>query len=75
MEINEFIEKFAEEIDVEEVDDLTPETEFRNLDEWSSLAMMLTIAFINDNFGKKIVRADIEECLTLQDLYNISMRN
>lgn len=72
MDIKEFIEKFADEIDVEDADELSPSTEFRGLEEWSSLSQMLTIAFINENFGKKIVRADIEKCLTLQDLYNLT---
>lgn len=72
MEINEFIEKFAEAIDVENVDVLTAETEFRDLDEWSSLSVMLLIAFFDEEFGKEISGQDIKSCDTLQDLCKLA---
>lgn len=72
MEINEFIEKFAEAIDVENVDVLTAETEFRDLDEWSSLSVMLLIAFYDEEFGKEISGQDIKSCNTLRDLCNLA---
>ena len=71
MEIKEFIEKFAEVIEVENVDALTAETEFRNLDEWSSLSVMLLIAFFDEEFVKEIGGTDIKKCDTIQDLLNL----
>ena len=71
MEIKEFIEKFAEVIEVENVDALTAETEFRNLDEWSSLSVMLIIAFFDVEFEKEIGCTDIKKCDTIQDLFNL----
>ena len=41
MDIQSFIKKFAEAIEVEDVDALTPETEFHDLDEWSSLSVII----------------------------------
>lgn len=73
MEIKEFIEKFAEAIEVEEVENLTAETEFRDLDEWSSISVMLTIAFFDEEFEKGIGNADIKKCTTIQDLYNLAI--
>ena len=35
MELQEFIEKFAEQFDDTDVSELNPETEFKELDEWS----------------------------------------
>lgn len=72
MEIKEFIEKFAEAIEVEEVENLTSETEFRDLDEWSSISVMLTIAFYDETFEKEISGSDIRKCTTIQDLYNLA---
>ena len=72
MEIKEFIEKFAEAIEVEEVENLTAETEFRDLDEWSSISVMLTIAFFDEEFEKGIGNTDIKNCKTIQDLYNLA---
>lgn len=74
MEIKEFIEKFAEEVEIEDMNSLTPETDFQDLDEWSSLSVMLTIAFFDENFGKEVNGADIRTCETLQDLYNLATR-
>ena len=71
MVIKEFIEKFAEVIEVENVDALTAETEFRNLDEWSSLSVMLLIAFFDEEFEKEIGGTDIKKCDTIQDLFNL----
>ncbi|UKK47511.1 phosphopantetheine-binding protein [Prevotella sp. E9-3] len=73
MEIKEFIEKFAEAIEVDNVEALTAETEFRELDEWSSLSVMLLIAFYDEEFGKELTQAQIESANTLQDLYNIAI--
>ena len=72
MEIKEFIEKFAAQVEMEEVESLTPETAFRELDEWSSLSVMMLIACFDEEFGKEIGGKDIKECLTIQDLYNLA---
>lgn len=73
MELKEFIEKFAEVIEVENVEDLTPDTEFKELDEWSSLSVMLLIAFFDEEFEKEISGTSIRECYTIQDLYNLAI--
>lgn len=72
MEVNLFIEKFAEAIEIEDVESITPETEFRFLEEWSSLSVMLTIAFFDEEFGKEIGGTDIKGCKTVNDLYNLA---
>lgn len=72
MEIKDFIEKFADAIEVENVDELTEDTEFRELEEWSSLSVMLLIAFFDEEFEKQIGDKDIRSCTTLQDLYNLA---
>lgn len=72
MEIKEFIEKFAEAIEVEDVATLTPETNFHELDEWSSISVMLLIAFFDEEFGKELTNAAIKGANTIHDLYNIA---
>lgn len=71
MEITEFIQRIAEELEFEETN-LTPETKFRELDGWSSLSIMILVAFYDENFWKEINAATIKTCQTLQDLYNLS---
>ncbi len=72
MEIKDFIKKFAEQIEVENLEQLTPQTEFRELDEWSSLSVMLLIAFFDEEFEKGIGDNDIKSCHTIQDLFNLA---
>lgn len=71
MNIQEFINKFAEMLEIEDVDSLTPETEFRDLDEWSSISVMEFIAFADENYGKQVGDVHIKSCQTIQDLYNL----
>ena len=72
MEIKEFIEKFAEQIEVGDVETLKPETEFRSLEEWSSLSVMILIAFYDDEFDKQIGETAIDGCKTINDLYKLA---
>ena len=71
MNINEFITKFAEELEIENAETLVAETEFRQLEEWSSLSVMVFIAFADENFEKQIGDKQIADCKTIQDLYNL----
>lgn len=72
MEIKEFIENFAEVLEIEDVDSLTAETEFRQLDEWSSLSVILLIAFFDEAFDKEISGENIKGCKTIQELFNLA---
>lgn len=72
MEIKDFIEKFAEAIEVENVEALTPDTEFHELEEWSSLSVMLVIAFFDSEFEKQVDDKVIRQAVTIHDLYIIA---
>lgn len=72
MDIKEFIEKFAEQVEVEDVEALTADTKFHELDEWSSLSVMILVAFFDEEFDKEIGDKEIKACQTIQDLYNIA---
>lgn len=72
MEIKEFIEKLAEAIEIEDAERLSAETEFRDLDEWSSLSVMLLIAFYDEELDKQIGDVDIKKCSTIGDLYRLA---
>jgi len=73
MEIKEFIEKFAESIEVSDVETLTPETNFHDLNEWGSMAVLMLIAFFDETFDKELTTADIWQAKTIQDLYNVAI--
>lgn len=71
MELQEFIEKFAEQFDDTDVSELNPETEFKELDEWSSLTSMSIIAMVKTHYNKTLMGKEIRSCVTVQDLYNL----
>ncbi|MCD7714062.1 MAG: phosphopantetheine-binding protein [Prevotella sp.] len=73
MELKEFIEKFTKTLEVEDAIALTGSTNFRELDEWSSLSTMLLAAFYVKEFGKEVSVNDIKACHTISDLYKLSM--
>lgn len=49
------------------------DTDFRDLDEWSSLSVMLLVAFFDEEFEKEIGDSAIKECSTIEDLYKIAI--
>lgn len=71
MEIKDFILKFAEALDDMDASVLTPETIFRELDEWSSIAALSVIAMADEEYGKEISGNDIRNAKTIQDLFNL----
>lgn len=71
MEIKEFIEKFSEAIELESIDELTAETEFKLLDEWTSLSSLSIIAMVDEEYDVEINGQDLRSCETIEDLFNL----
>ena len=74
MEMKEFIEKFAEAIEIDDASVLAPETEFRTLDEWDSLSYLSVIAMIDEEFDVQIETPEFKQQKTIQDLYNTATK-
>ena len=64
MEMNEFIAKFAEAVDME-TEGLTAETEFRQLDDWDSLSYLSVIAMMDEEYECQIETAEFKQLKTL----------
>ena len=71
MEINEFIANFAEQFDETDPSVFTPETKFRELEEWSSLIALSVIAMIDEEYEITLKGDDIRSSQTIEDLYDI----
>lgn len=71
MTIADFIEKFAEIFDDTDVSMLTPETNFRELDEWSSLSALGVIALADEEFDVELSGNELQSVNTISDLYNL----
>ena len=71
MEINEFVEHFAEQFDETDMSVFTPETVFHELDEYSSLMTLSIIAMINEEYDVTLKGDDMSAAVTIDDLFNI----
>ena len=69
MEKEQFIEKFAEALEMD-MSELTPETEFRKLSRWDSLAYLSLIAMLDEEFDIQIEQSQFKSMLTIEDVYN-----
>ena len=64
MNVQEFIEKFAEAIDIE-ASELTVDTEFRTLDEWDSVAYISVIAMMDEEYDIQSEMPQFKQLKTL----------
>lgn len=71
MELKDFIANFAEQFDDTDANELTGATEFKNLDEWSSIIALSVIAMVDEEYDVTIKGEDIRNSSTIEDLYNI----
>lgn len=69
MELNEFIENLAAQFDETDANEFNAATEFRKLDEWSSLTALSIIAMVDEEYDVRIKGDDIRGARTIQDLY------
>lgn len=71
MELNEFVENFADLFDDTDPSEITASTVFHDLDEWSSLTGMGCIALAKTLYGKTITGAELKACVTVEDAFNL----
>ncbi len=70
MELNDFITNFTKQFDDTDASEITATTEFRELDEWSSLIALGIIAMAKEVYGRTITGVEIRACNTVEDLFN-----
>lgn len=64
-----FLEKLQEELEEEET--LTVDTDLKSLESYDSLALLTIIAFVDENFDKKIEAKNFKDIKTVKDLMNV----
>ena len=72
MTLDEFVSAFAAEFDETPEDQFQADTEFKALDEWSSLTALSIIAMVDEQMDKTITGADIRSSKTIEDLFNLA---
>lgn len=71
MELNDFIREFAGIFEDVSVESLGPNTNFREIEGWDSIALVALIALISDVFQKEVTPSEIRSCNTIKDVYNL----
>lgn len=66
--MDKFIELFAEALERE--GEIKMEDEFRNYDEWSSIAYLSVIAMMDEEYDVQIEEADFKKLRTVQAVYD-----
>ena len=69
--IDEFVALFAEQFDETDASQFTPNTEFRELEEWSSLIGLSIIAMVDEEFEVALNAKDFRGVSTISDLYQV----
>lgn len=66
--MEKFIELFAEALERE--DEIKMEDEFRNYEEWSSMAYLSVIAMMDEEYDVQMEEADFKKLRTVQAVYD-----
>ncbi|MBF4470288.1 acyl carrier protein [Flavobacterium sp. HJJ] len=75
IEISKFVKDFELLLDEVEAGSISPETKFRDLEEWSSLIALTVIAMVDEEYDVKLSGDDIRTSVTVKDLFDkISMK-
>lgn len=71
MEINEFIKNFANQFEETDFSKFSPETKFRELDEWESLLALAILNMIAKKYGVILPHKEMRMTNTIQELFDL----
>jgi len=71
MDANEFVKNFAAQFDDTDASEFTPETRFRELDEWSSLNALAILNMIGKKYSVVLKPEEMKPTNTVQELFDL----
>lgn len=69
--MDKFINELSEIFDVNS-GDLTPSTVFSDLESWTSFTAVQLIVLFDEEYSKIVSAADIRDCKTINDLFDLT---
>lgn len=69
--MEEFIEKFAALFPNTPAEEITPDTEFKYLDDWSSMTTLSLLAMVEDDYETTLTSEQIRIVDTVEELFKI----
>lgn len=71
MNKNDFLKNFADQFDETETEEISMDTEFKELEEWSSLIGLSVLNIIAKKYGVRLAFNDLISVSTVQELYDM----
>ena len=71
MDIDYFIQNFADQFEDTDPNDIKASTVFHELDEYSSLIALSIIAMVDEEYDVQLKGDDMRAAITVEDLFNI----
>lgn len=71
MEITDFIKNFAEQFEDTDFSVFTSDTNFRELEEWSSLMALSIIAMVDEEYDVQLKADEMRKTNTIQELFDL----
>jgi len=71
MENLDFLKNFANQFDDTDASEITFETNFRELDEWSSLLALAVMNMIGKKYNVRLNPDEMKTAKTIQELYDL----
>ncbi len=71
MEKQEFIKNFANQFDETELSEFSMDTNYRELEEWSSLVALAVLNMIGKKYDVKLGAEEMKQTNTVQELYDL----
>lgn len=71
MEMTDFLHKFAEQFRNTPISEFTPDTNFWEIDEWSSIVALSVVVMIEEEYGVILRSADVKGVRTIQELFDV----
>ena len=71
MNLTDFTANFADCLHRTPATQITPSTEFKKIEEWSSIMALIVIAMIDADYNKVLTADDILAATTIKDLFEI----
>lgn len=69
MTVEEFVKKVQNELQDTPAELVSPETNYKDLDEWGSLTSLSLISMIEEEYDKLITGSDIRKCNSVKELW------
>ena len=70
MDINEFVKNFADQFDDTDPSEITAETAYHDLDEWSSMIGLSVLNMVDKNYGVTLTFDELKHGVTIQNLFD-----